>query len=349
MSPDELEKTKAESLDRSLIAFDIVSADGKFIYANEAYLKLWGYDSLVEIKGTSPASHCADPLTPATIIGQLKAEGSCNIEFKGKRKDGSTFDVHMWATLSHDQEGNEIYPTTSIDISEQKKAIKSRDEFLSVASHELKTPITSLQLQTQLQMRRLSKLDPIDPTLQNFFRTQLKQIHRIDQLINDMLDLSRINTGRFTIRPSNFDLISLVQEVLENFTDQYKQFEVKFHTTLSSLEVCWDESRIQQVLENIFSNAGRYGGSPVEIKVETQKEDVIIKVSDHGPGIKEEDLSRVFLRFERAQAPEGVNGLGLGLNISQEIIHDHGGEISVQSSPEKTEFKLRIPRTPTLA
>lgn len=345
MKPEDLEKTKAQSLDRSLIAFDIVSADGKFIYANDAYLKLWDYDSLDEIIGTSPASHCADPDTPLKIIGMLKAEGSCNIEFKAKKKDGSTFDVHMWAILSHDQDGNEIYPTTSIDITEQKLAIKLRDEFLSMASHELKTPITAMQLQTQMQMRRLENANSSDPTLEKFLKNQFRQINRIEHLINDMLDLSRISTGRFTIRRENYDLISLFQDVIENFQDQFPSFEIRNKTKLKSVIVHWDKNRIQQVLENLFSNVGRYGKPPLELKMDTQGDHIILSIIDHGTGIKKEDQEKIFNRFERGQGHEQISGLGLGLNISQEIIHGHGGEITLESRPGKTEFKLRVPRS----
>lgn len=344
MNSEDLEKIKAQSLDQSLIAFDIVNAEGKFIYANDAYLRLWGYDSLDEILGTSPASHCADPETPALIIGRLKSEGTCNIEFKAKRKDGSLFDVHMWAILSHDQDGNEIFPTTSIDISEQKAAIKIRDEFLSMASHELKTPITSLKLQTQMQMRRLEKSDGHDPSLDKYFNLQLKQINRIDHLINDMLDLARINTGRFTIRREKFNLIELIEDVVINFQDRHPEFEVRNKTKLHALEVEWDESRIQQVLENLFSNAGRYGGSPVVVEVAQKAREVLITVTDHGVGIKEEDIERIFNRFERADATEKISGLGLGLNISQEIIQGHGGKIVVQSRPGQTSFTIRLPQ-----
>lgn len=344
MKPDDLEKTKADSLDRSLIAFDIVSAEGKFIYANDAYLKLWGYDSLEEIFGTSPAAHCADPNTPAKIIGMLKDQGSCNIEFKARRKDGSTFDVHMWAIRSEDQNGNEIYPTTSIDVSEQKKAIKTRDEFLSVASHELKTPITALKLQTQMEMRRLGKLGNVDPVQEKYFRHQLRQITRIDHLINDMLDLARINTGRFTIRRDTFDLIALMNEVIGNFQDRFQNFEVKKNFEDPPLEVYMDESRIQQVLENLFSNAGRYGASPITASITATADDVLIKVRDAGPGIRPEDIERIFQRFERANVTERISGMGLGLNISQEIINEHGGEISVRSHPGDTEFEIKLPR-----
>jgi len=114
-----------KAMENALYAFDIVSAEGRFIHVNKAYVKLWGYDSADEILGTSPVSHCVDPKVPLRLIEALKNDGSCVLEFEARRKDGSTFDVLMYARLDHDEHGNEIYPTTSIDITE-KNLIQAR-------------------------------------------------------------------------------------------------------------------------------------------------------------------------------------------------------------------------------
>ncbi|MCB0194452.1 MAG: PAS domain S-box protein [Anaerolineae bacterium] len=111
-----------QAIENSLNGFDIIDEDGKFIYANKAYIEMWGYDSAEEIMGTSPVHHCAAPDIPRQIIKQLKETGSCIIEFKAKRKNGSLFDVLMYALLGHNYEGREIYYGTSIDISERKRA-----------------------------------------------------------------------------------------------------------------------------------------------------------------------------------------------------------------------------------
>lgn len=127
---------KSDALENSLNGFDIINERGEFLYANRAYLKMWGYDSLEEILGTSPASHCADPAIPGIIIAKLRESGECNIEFLARRKDGSTFDVHMWARLAYDADGNEIYPTTSVDVTGQKRAkerLEASEERLRLA------------------------------------------------------------------------------------------------------------------------------------------------------------------------------------------------------------------------
>lgn len=110
------------ALDHSLNGFDIISEDKKFVYANRAYLDMWGYGNLRELEGESPASHCLDPDLPAKIISEIKKQGSCTFEFTARRKDGSTFEALMAARLLHDADGNELYIGSSIDITEKKRA-----------------------------------------------------------------------------------------------------------------------------------------------------------------------------------------------------------------------------------
>ncbi|MDK2831622.1 MAG: hypothetical protein PWQ51_1786 [Methanolobus sp.] len=115
-------KLKSNALEYSLNGFDIINSEGKFIYANKAYLNMWGYDDISEILGTSPVGHCNDPEVPAEIISNLKEKGEYAIEFTALRKDGSTFEVLMYAQLFEDIQGNEIYMGSSVDITDRKKA-----------------------------------------------------------------------------------------------------------------------------------------------------------------------------------------------------------------------------------
>lgn len=131
---------KSEAIENSLNGFDIVNSRGEFVYANSAYLKMWRYESLDELIQSRPEDHCLDPEVPRLIIEELKKNGKCNIEFVAKRKDGTTFDVLMWARLALDADGNEIYPTTSIDISTRKKAerqIKESEQTLSLITNSI--------------------------------------------------------------------------------------------------------------------------------------------------------------------------------------------------------------------
>lgn len=346
----------SDALDNTQNAFDIVNSQGEFIYANQAYLNMWGYDSITEILGTSPAGHCADSEVPLKIITELKLKGECSIEFLARRKDGSTFDVHMLARLAYDADGNEIYPTTSVDITDRKqyetnlrKAITARDDFLSIASHELKTPLTSLQLQNQMMMRKITKdEEPVSvDDWKSFLKRDFKQLERLGRLINDMLDISRINSGNLSIQKASFDLGSVVLDVVQITKDQFIDSGVEIqHHIQEGIEVTWDQFRIEQVISNLLINAIKYGNrKPIDITVKDDKDFAYMIFSDHGIGVQEKDLQRIFQRFERAVPAKEISGMGLGLHIVKEIVERHGGQVSVHSESGKgSTFTVKLPK-----
>lgn len=331
-----------QAIETSIAGFDIVSEEGKFIYANEAYLRMWGYDSIDEILGTSPADHCADPETPMKIITALKEKGECMIEFKAVRKDKSTFDVLMSARLDHDQSGKEIYPTFSMDLTEIKKAIEARDAFLSIASHELRTPLTSLKLQTQMLQRRLK--DP--PTeISVYLENSLRFIGRLNRLVDDMLDISRINTGKLVLQKQSTDICEIILSKTKEFRDRYPAENIALESQNKPVIVMLDPMRFEQVLENLLSNAARYAsGSLITIEFRSTHEAHLLSVKDTGRGIPSEFQDLIFERFERL-AGEDITGLGLGLSIVKEIVLLHGWKIDLLSEPGKgSEFRITIPR-----
>lgn len=217
-------------------------------------------------------------------------------------------------------------------------SLKDRDTFLSIASHELKTPLTSLTLQSQMRRRQLAKGDTdafqID-NLKKMFESDIKQLTSLNRLIDDMLDISRMRTGRLELNKEIFDLNNLVHEIVERFQSQIEEACDKF--TFDSQEVCLIEAdpyRIEQVIVNLLTNAMKYGkGKPLEIKVFSDhlKEKAFLCVSDNGMGVSEVDQERIFSRFERAVSPNEVSGLGLGLAIVKDIVEAHHGEIHLES------------------
>lgn len=348
-------KNVVDAFENSPNAFDIVNEEGKFIYVNQAYLDLWGYDTKEEVLGTSPATHCADPETPIKIITALKETGTCDIEFVAKRKDGSLFDVRMLARLARDAEGKEVYPTSSIDITAKKKAEESlneslrlRDEFLSVASHELKTPLTTLMLQTQYRLRQISKDNKVFDTesIRKMNQADLKQLTRMSRLIDDMLDISRIRTGKLELKKEKIELCHLVSEVAERLRPQFTELATPLelkecHETFAKI----DSFRIEQVITNLLTNALKYGqGKTVTCEVFKAEKFAVITVTDLGRGISVEDQKRIFTVFERAVSANEVSGLGLGLAIAKDIIESHSGKISVVSELGKgSTFKVELP------
>ena len=214
-------------------------------------------------------------------------------------------------------------------------AVRARDEFLSLASHELKTPLTSLMLQTQLFQRRLGRGEPLPPDgLHRVLEQTARQTQRLSRLINDMLDISRIATGKLSLEPVTFDMAELAADVVARLGPQLT--EAQCEVSVRSAEPVvgrWDRYRLEQVLTNLLTNAARYGPcKPVEVSVRRLEEGAELRVCDQGRGIAPEDQQRIFQKFERAVNGNEVSGLGLGLFIVREIVEMHSGTVRVESS-----------------
>lgn len=229
----------------------------------------------------------------------------------------------------------------------QADATKMRDEFISVASHELKTPLTSLKLQAQMSQRQLELETEIPRAkLMNQFGSTINQIDRLTKLVDDMLDITRISTGRLQLVTTTFDLAQLVDELIERFLPLFTAAGIAVHRNLAPNAIgTWDAFKLEQVLNNLFSNAIRYAPSgPLTVTLEKRPEGVRLTVADSGHGIAPENLSRIFERFERATSNRG--GLGLGLYITRQIIDLHHGSIRAESQVGKgTTFIVELPVT----
>lgn len=232
---------------------------------------------------------------------------------------------------------------------ELEQAVRMRDDFMSIVAHEVRTPLNGLILETQLRKMHLARDNAAAFTLDKMHAMvdrDERQIKSLIRLIEDMLDVSRIRTGKLSIRPSRFDLAQLVSNLLQNFAQQIEAAEttVSFEAE-SPVEGCWDEFRIEQVISNLLTNALRYGGrSPIQVRVYRQGNHARVEVQDHGIGISEENQKRIFQQFERVSAKTVVAGLGLGLFISEQIVAAHGGFIVVESKiNEGALFRVCLP------
>ena len=233
---------------------------------------------------------------------------------------------------------------------ELEHAIRMRDDFMSIVSHEVRTPLNGLILETQLRKMHLARDNAAAFTLdkmQAMVDRDERQIQSLIRLIEDMLDVSRIRTGKLSIRPVEFDLSRAVGHLLESFAPQISAAHSSVNFTAEQPVIGrWDEFRIEQVVSNLLTNALRYGANkPIEVSVYTEGDCAVIDVRDQGIGISEENQQRVFQQFERVSASHVTAGLGLGLFISEQIIAAHSGTISVQSAlGEGALFKVRLPR-----
>lgn len=286
-----------------------------------------------------------------------KAQSTCVCEVRAKNVNGNYnwFLVRLEPIMNERNRLSHWYGTM-IDISEQRfirdalqNAVRVRDEFLSIASHELKTPLTSLLLQTQMRKRYIEKgeYERFAPDklllMKNADENQLK---RLISLVDEMLDISRIRNGKLTINKTHFNFRELLLEVASRFDLQAQERNATLTVQCDKdYYVTWDRYRLQQVLENLLTNAIKYGnGTPILITVADSENSLFFTVKDHGGGIQEKDISRIFERFERATTANEVSGLGLGLYIVKKIVLAHAGNITVKSKPgEGAEFTVEIP------
>ncbi|WP_421546874.1 hybrid sensor histidine kinase/response regulator [Pseudomonas sp. QD4] len=232
---------------------------------------------------------------------------------------------------------------------ELEQAVRMRDDFMSIVAHEVRTPLNGLILETQLRKMHLARDNAAAFTLDKMHAMvdrDERQIKSLIRLIEDMLDISRIRTGKLSIRPSRFDLCQLVRGLLENFAPQVHAAESSVSLSAEdSVEGEWDEFRIEQVISNLLTNALRYGAkSPIEVRVYRQDGEARVEVRDHGIGISEDNQKRIFQQFERVSGSPVAAGLGLGLFISEQIVAAHGGSITVQSQiGEGALFRVSLP------
>jgi|GEM_PF-5051603 len=265
-----------------------------------------------------------------------------NIEFRVIWSDKSIHWVKVSANVDGDQQVGTI-----IDITEKKRseialneALFYRDEFLSIASHELKTPLTTLKLQSQLFKRLIARQDPSayrPEKVDRLIDQTDRQVSRLSRLIDNMLDISRIRTGKLSFNFESINVSELVMAVAQKTNTNVIRSDEVFC-------IC-DKTRIEQVLMNLLNNAHSYGmGRPVSITLDKSNNHVSISVTDQGMGIEPQNIEKIFNRFKRAVPASEVSGIGLGLYISREIINAHKGRIEVKSIVGKgSTFTVHLP------
>ncbi|MBI2894030.1 MAG: PAS domain-containing sensor histidine kinase [Deltaproteobacteria bacterium] len=232
------------------------------------------------------------------------------------------------------------------------QAVNVRDEFLSIASHELRTPLSALGLHVESLLhgarQRTEPAGP-PPRLTPKLEVIARQVERLDKLIGDLLDVSRIGAGRLELERESVELHCLVDEVVARFESALAAAGCRIVRPVDAPgSGSWDRSRIDQVLTNLLSNAIKYGaGQPIEVSVEVEADFARLTVRDRGIGIAPEDRARVFGRFERLVSTRHYGGLGLGLWIARQIVEAHGGSIQVSGEAGAgSTFVVELPREP---
>jgi len=235
-------------------------------------------------------------------------------------------------------------------LEELREAVHARDEFLSVASHELRTPITTLTLQIDGLSRMMHDPAPSAAAPEKMSRRldiTRRQVDRLAALVSTLIDVSRITAGRVQLTRQLADLVEVVRSVAERFGEEV----LRSGSTLTfdrqgPIWGMFDTSRVDQVLSNLLSNAIRYGrGKPIVVGARSLGTMARFWVEDRGIGIPPEHQARIFQRYERAAPSTNYAGLGLGLWISRQLVETMGGTISVRSRPDEgSVFTVEIPR-----
>ncbi len=326
------------------------SLDDKIIDWNQAAERLFGY-SAAEVIGLS-----VHIITPPEFYQEeeeffQKLQSGIHIqnhETERIRKDGKRVKISLSISPIKDSKG-QITGIAKImrDISERKELERRKDEFIVMASHELKTPVTSLKVLTQVLQRRCQQRCESD-----LFRMVTRmdvQLDRLNQLINDLLDISKMQTGQLEYREESFALDIQVREMVEQIQEMVPSHRITLEQ-LAHAQVFGDRDRLGQVLMNLLTNAVKYSPQAdqiiVRVTVDTTRKTVRVSVQDFGFGIAEDQQDKIFERFYRVNDVkiQTFPGLGMGLYISNEIIKRHRGRLWVESSEgEGSTFIVELP------
>jgi len=320
-------------MDANIIGI-MVSNQSHILEANDALLEMMGYTREDLQQGrmnwqamTPPEYRHLDELA----MQELALHGRCRpYEKEFIRKDGGR--VPTLIGIVELQKDPAQYISFTLDISEQKKLERRKDDFIGMASHELKTPLTTLKVQEQLLRKRFEKQDAHD-AIQMLGKMET-QLNRLTGLINDLLDISKMQSGKLVYKQETFDIDTLIAEAAETIQQNNPHCKIVLHGQAHH-ELQGDRERLHQVLTNLLVNAIKYSpaAARVDVFVKPGADAVTISVRDYGIGIPRNQLHKIFDRFYRVEdsTHKGFPGLGMGLYICSEIVRHHGGQITVDS------------------
>ncbi len=269
------------------------------------------------------------------------------LEFRAYGPNQSVIWISTRAKVLFDQKGKPLKMLgATFEITARKNLEQRKDDFIALASHELRTPITSLKIFTQVFEQRFKRRG--DMQMVQYFSAMDRQINKLTHLVNSLLDSSRVRQGKLTYKKNKFSLGSLIYEVCSNLQSITKTHQIQVVGNQMQ-EIIADRDRISQVLTNLINNAIKYSpnANRIIVSFKRQDTDMLVSVSDFGIGIAEEELDKVFERFSQSTtyiSKKTFPGLGLGLYISKEIIDRHNGKIWAQSKENKgSTFYFTLP------
>ena len=347
--------------------------DGTIRYMSPMAEQVFGY-TVAELIGRNRAElvHPDDFAAIAESVARIQAEPGVHapIEYRVRRRDGTWRYLEGTATNLLDEPSINGIVVNARDITERKlveqerdatlqreqqarqeaeAAVRARDEFLAIASHELKTPLTVIKGNAELLERQLDRPIRDEERLRRLVMRVRTQLDRFGDLVNDLLDLSRLQHGQLALRKQPLDLAALATTVLERFQSSREAEDKHIFNLAASgtVFVIADAERIEQVLTNLLGNAIKYSpaGGAIDIEVHTETDDAVLRVTDQGIGIAAEEQQQIFEPFNRTSAAMAVaSGVGIGLYVTAQIVARHGGTITVTSQPGQGScFTVRLP------
>ncbi len=351
-SEQALEKYAAEVSDlynQAPCGYHSLDPQGVFLRINDTELKWLGYKR-EEIVGRK---RFPDLLPPESLkvfeeaFASFKRRGWVrDLEFEMVRKDGTRLPIVVNSVAVYDEAGEYVMSRSTVfDNTDRKAMERMKDEFVSMVGHELRTPLTSMR--TALGLLASGRVGNSPEKTQQMLGIALEETDRLTRLVNDMLDLQRLELGRFRLNLQGCDSAHLVHQAADAFAPVAEKAGLCLEVSAETVPLRADPDRVVQVLTNLLTNAIKFSPAGTMVRVSSVQRDAeaVFRVTDQGPGIATAEQARVFDRFHQADAEaRAKGGMGLGLHICRGIVQQHGGRIGVESEPgQGTTFWFTLP------
>jgi len=338
--------------------FVLDAETGHVLDANRKVTEMFGYNRYEAVRLDLDALSAGEfPYTGERALpGVKRAAAGQSVLAEWRARDRAGRPIWVEASMRGFMLGGQVRVLAVLrDVSQRKRAEEElqqanaelqrlsrlKDEFLSMASHELKTPVTSIRILSELAARRPAEINP------SHMAAIARQSDQLARLVNDLLDVSRLDLGRVPVEVRPVDLTELLRDLCERLRPVYERHRLVCRLLQAPATVAGDRARLEQVFANLLDNAAKYSptGGRIELGMSRRDDLVVVEVADEGIGIAPEDLPHIFERFYKPVAQQAVfPGLGVGLYISKRVVERHGGRIWAETEPGKgSTFFVELP------
>lgn len=312
----------------------LVDLKARILYATPSTVKMFGrsFDEFMGIKGVKFVHPKDIPVVVKALAKiALKPKASVTVEFRVQHKEGYYKWVEATGTNLLSEPGINAVVVNLHDITARKELEERKNDFISMAGHELKTPLTTLRLYSQTLIKKIKDEKNKDMVTKIDF-----QVNQMIRLVSDLLDTTKIQQNKLPLEMERFPLLEAIQEAAEGIAQAHPHYPIKIRCIYNG-KVIADRFRIHQVVTNLLTNAIKFSpaGKNIVITISESGKYAVVSVKDQGEGISKTSQKKLFDRFFQANLHDSAKGLGLGLFISHNIVKKHGGELSVKSDKGK--------------